>query len=59
MSHIVIDDVFVMRRPSPGGSEPRGIRPKAREKKLSATAQRSARIVSRVRLRTRSADARR
>jgi hypothetical protein len=57
MNHIVIDAVFVMRSPSPSRRLARGISPNAREKKLSATAQRSARTVPRVALRTRCAPA--
>jgi len=53
MNHIVMDDVCVMRSPSPSFRRERGRRPKARLKKLSATSQRDARIVSLVRLRTR------
>jgi hypothetical protein len=53
ISHIVMDDVRVMSKPSPSASRARGIRPKARVKKLLAMSQRSATTVPRVLLRTR------
>ncbi|OLB97110.1 MAG: hypothetical protein AUI15_12990 [Actinobacteria bacterium 13_2_20CM_2_66_6] len=53
MNHMVMSAVFVMSRPSPSSRRDRGIRPKARAKKLSAMSQRVARSTSRVRLRMR------
>src|SRR5712691_5505655 len=49
MKNIVMDPVFVMRRPSPSASPDRRMRPKARLRKLSATSQCVATTVPRVR----------
>jgi len=57
MSHIVIEDVFVIRRPSPGRRLERGIRPSPREKNEAATRQSVARTVPLVMLRTRRREA--
>jgi len=49
MKSMVIDPVFVMRRPSPAARPERGIRPRPRVRKLFATSQRAATTVPRVR----------
>ncbi|PYN17403.1 MAG: hypothetical protein DME05_04765 [Candidatus Rokuibacteriota bacterium] len=54
MSHIVMEDVFVSRRPSPERRLERGSRPRPREKNESATRQSDARTVPLVMFRTRS-----
>ena len=58
MSHIVMEDVFVMRRPSPAARLEREIRPMPRERKESATRQSEARTVPLVLFRTRRREAR-
>ncbi len=55
MKHIVMVAVLVIRSPSPSRRDERGISPRPRERNESATSQRDARTVPRVRLRTRSA----
>src|SRR5438093_1931229 len=49
MKNIVIDPVFVIRRPSPSARPDRGMSPKPRVRKLLATLQRVASTVPRVR----------
>jgi len=58
MKNIVIEEVFVIRRPSPALRLDRGSRPSPRERNESATSQSEARTVPLVVFRTRRREAR-
>jgi hypothetical protein len=58
MKNIVIEEVLVIRRPSPGLRLDRGRRPSPRERNESATSQFEARTVPLVVFRTRRREAR-